>query len=707
MATKKQMDKGKSSDQQDMNKNRPVDQTPASDEQTDSRPAPQRQSAPKPTVQEASDRATLKNDIEQMQMLHQTGQMGSMNPTQALSKPIGKEQVLKATQILQKYKQGKANLEQRIIDNEQWWRLRNWECMRKGQRKKRDQVEPVSAWLFNCIANKLADAMDNFPSPNVLPREQSDEMTAKILTDIMPVLLDMNDFESTYEQVQYDKYKFGTGIYGVFWDGSKLNHLGDVSIKRVSALELFWQPGIEDIQDSRNVFHVKLVDNEVLEAMYPNLQNKLSTSTLNVSQFIHDDAIDTSEKSCVIDWYYKKQNSSGKEVVHYCKFVNDEVLFSSENQNQMDIDPITGMPKEPMSEKGFYDHGMYPFVFDALFVTEGTPCGFGYIDVGKSTQEYIDLGNKAIMKNMIANATPRHFISASGSVNEAEYADWSNELVHVQGSVNQDSVMQINARPLSAIYLNVLNSKIDELKETTGNRDVANGGTTSGVTAGSAIAAMQEAGSKLSRLSIKAGYRSFRQVVLICIELIRQFYDLPRCFRITGQNGIREFVQLSNSGLAPMPQGTEFGINLGSRIPLFDVEVVSEKQSPYSRMSQNELALQFYGQGFFNPQMADQALAALEMMDFPRKEKIIQRIEQNGGLMQQLMMLSQLYANATGNTELAEGAASQFGFPVTGPSASKSSDKSLGGTDAMTGAEGDNALNKKSRERVAESSAPR
>lgn len=84
---------------------------------------------------------------------------------------IGDAEVRKAESLLQKYKQGKANLERRIIDNEQWWKLRHGERTRD---KQSTDPEPVSAWLFNSIANKHADAMDNFPEPNILPREEGD-----------------------------------------------------------------------------------------------------------------------------------------------------------------------------------------------------------------------------------------------------------------------------------------------------------------------------------------------------------------------------------------------------------------------------------------------------------------------------------------------------------------------------------------------------
>lgn len=647
-----------------------------------------RQSAPQPTAMDEAQRMMQRRQMGASGMVQGMASDGAIDGFRALSQPIGKEAVQKATQTLQKYKEGKANLERRIIDNEQWYKLRHWECMRKSE----NQVQPTSGWLFNCIANKHADAMDNFPSPNVLPREEGDKAEAEMLTSILPVILEMNDFEKTYSDVWNYKLKSGTGVYGVFWDSSKLNGLGDITIQKVDLINLFWESGCTDIQKSRNIFHVELCDNELLIGKYPQLAGKLGTSTIDIAKYVYDDSVDTTEKSVVVDWYYKKVNSQGKQVLHYCKYVNDEVLFATEN------DPN-------FAERGFYDHGRYPFEFDPLFAVEGTPAGFGYIDVGKSAQEYIDRGNQAIMQNMLANSRPRHFIRTDGSVNEEEYADMTKDFVHVDGNLGQDSILPIQGKPLNDIYVQVINNKIDELKETTGNRDISTGGTTSGVTAASAIAAMQEASSKLSRDSNKASYRVFRQICLLCIELIRQFYDLPRCFRIMGQNGTARFVQYSNAGIQPQMQGMEFGIDMGMRIPMFDIEVTAQKQSPYSKMAQNELALQFYNAGFFNPQMADQALACLDMMDFDRKEMIIQKISENGGMLQQMMMLAQMADNAMGTGgQLTMGIAQKYGINI--PMASQP--QGVAQTEALGGDSGpEEATNtKQARQRVAESTSP-
>ena len=531
-------------------------------------------------------------------------------PNSELALPIGEAEVAAAYQTLLNYRAGKANLEKRLVENQQWYKLRQWECMRR----KGGEVEPASAWLLNAIANKHADAMDNYPMAHVLPREEGDLEEARMLSGILPVVLEACDFEEVYSRAMDDKLESGTGVYGVFWDPARLNGLGDIDISAVDLINLFWENGVSDIQQSRNLFYVTLRDNDLLEQDYPQLKERLTAPALDVNRYFYDDAVDTQNKSAVVDWYYKKRDAAGRTRLHLCKFVAgiSEPLFASEN------DPA-------YAEKGWYAHGLYPFVFDPLLRCKGSPAGFGFLDVGKNAQEFIDRGDQALLQNMLFNARPRHFVRADGSVNEEEFADASRDFIHVDGNLGGDSILPVQPNPLNRLYLTILENKVQELKETTGNRDVSNGGTTGGATAASAIAAMQEAGSKLTRDCSMGSYRAFRKVLLLCIELIRQFYDVPRCFRILGQGGAEDFVRYSNRGLRLQSvQGED-----AWRLPLFDIRVTAEKQSPYSRMAQNELALQLYGAGFFAPQNARAALTCLDMMDFEGKDFVLKAIQAN------------------------------------------------------------------------------
>ena len=591
---------------------------------------------------------------------------------------IGAEELRRANGILKKYKEGKTRLEQRIIDNEQFWKLRHWEQMEKeGQGGNSGDPQPASGWLVNCILSKHADAMDCYPAPTVLPREPDDRQEAQRLSRILPVVLKKNQFKRTYSSAWWYKLKSGCAVYGVFWDGTKLGGLGDISVKRMDLLNLFWEPGVTDIQDSAHFFSTELVDNDKLLAEYPQLEGKLGRGNFTLSRYLYDDTVDTSNKSLVVDWYYHT-NMEGRKVLQYCKYVGETVLYATENDTVQPTEtqlmgadengrPVMGqVPCGPsMAQRGWYDHGKYPFVFDVLFPEEGTPCGYGYIDLCKSPQKQIDLMNQAILKNTLANATPRFFIRSDGAVNENEYADWTRPFVHTNGNLGSDSIAPIRAGSLDSVYVAILNNKIGEMKETAGNRDVANGGTASGVTAGTAIAALQESSGKLSRNMIDDGYEAFADVVTLCIELIRQFYELPRQFRLLGAMGTEEFVSYDHSGL--QPRVMDDGVTVSYRVPEFDLEIGAERESPYRTAEANQLALQLFQMGFFRDDLADQALRCLELMEFKNKDQLARVISggqtqarQIAALRQQLLQLAQVVDEAKG-THLAESLSAEQG----------------------------------------------
>ena len=561
-------------------------------------------------------------------------------------KSIGEEQARKAMDTLQKYRQGKSALEARVIASEDWWRMRSWQRIQKGNQ---EDDKWTSAWLFNVIMGKHADAIAAYPAPAIRPREPDDREEAAKLSSVLPVILEQNDFEEVYSDSQWTKLKQGTLIWHVKWDSSKLNGLGDISVQPVDILSFFWEPGVRDLQKSKNIFLTEMVDNDLLVEKYPELQGKLNSKQQIQQKYNTDDVINFDNKSMVVDWYYKKYQN-GRQVLHFAKLVGDTILQATENDTEQRYDTMT-MPDgsivqqpvgKPMAETGLYDDGEYPFVVDALFPVEGSIAGYGYIDVGKSTQEQIDRMNQAIVKNAIMATTPRWFKRSDGSVNEQEFADWTKPFVHVDGNLGQDSLVPIQVNMISSNYIAILRDKIEELKWTTGNTDVNNGATNSGVTAASAIAALQEASGRSSKDSTKSAYRAYARMIRMVIERIRQFYDLPRQFRIIGQRGAEQFVQYSNQGLQPQTLYGANGQPDGLRKPVFDIEVSAQKASEYTSMAQNELALQFFQLGFFNPQMVDQALSTLDMMDFDGKDSIIQKIQENADLQQRLVEWQQL-----------------------------------------------------------------
>ena len=551
--------------------------------------------------------------------------------------PMTEARLKEAEQVFLRYKAGKASVDDRIIKAQQWWKLRNWEQI-EGERgtKGTQKRKSSTAWLWNCVVGKHADYMEAFPEPLFLARNPEDEAEAQHLSEIVPVVLAQNNFEETYSACGWQKTTEGTGVYGVFWDGQAMGGVGDVVVKKINALNIFPEPGVEDIQDSANVFLVQEVENDRLVQQYPQLEGKLGVNNTLVNSYQHDDNQRKENASLVFDWYYKKWVGP-RQVLHYCKFVGLNVLYSSEE------DPAC-------AEAGYYADGEYPFVPDAMYPVADSIWGIGMIDVGKDTQADIDTISQALVTNAVVSATPRYVSRKDGGINEEELMDLSKAVVHANGNLGADSFTPVEVPQMPSNALNMYQAKIEELKFVTGNTDVQNGAVPTGVTSGVAIAALKEDAGRSSKDSNRSSYRAMKRLFMMVVERMRQFYKIERQFRIVGEEGKARYINYSNQRLMLQTQQGIDGL-MTYRLPLFDVDVHVQRENAYTRMSLNDLATQFYQMGIFNPMMAPQALMMLSMMEFKGKETIVQKVQQGG----MIAMLPQMMGGMGGGNLPAAG----------------------------------------------------
>lgn len=592
------------------------------------------------------------------------------------------EKVQEVLKTLNDYKAGKASIDAKATENQEWWRLRHWKVIQGENEGTKQGQEVGSSWAVNSILNKHADIMDSFPKPNVLPREADDEEEAKILTKILPVIEEQNNAEEIYSQAGYDMVIDGTAITGVFWDNSKHDGLGDIVKTNVDVHNVFWQPGVDDIQDSKYFFNIAIADIDDVKKAYPDIADRIGHHGYDsgyVEQYVHDDHIDTTRNVDIIDCYYKKvvekpvfaNGEDGSQIlvhtipqvqVHLATIIQGVCVFCSEDAEGY--------------EDGYYAHGKYPFVFRSLFPIKDSPCGFGYLDIMKNPQRDIDRLDQAIIKNAMMIAKKRYWVKKSADIDVKAFADWDEELVEVGSGNLGDAVEPMQVDPMPAFVSNHLANKVDELKETSGNRDFSQGSTASGVTAASAIAALQEAGSKLSRDVNKTLYRAAKEEYELEIELARQFYTEDRTFRIDDGQGGYEFATYSTQNFTNQdvmfPDGTT-----RHRRAVFDIKVSAEKSSPFSRAAQNETAKELYQLGMFAPENATAALVCIDMMEFEGKEKVKQQIQQNNMVMQQYNQMAQLIVQTMPQM------AAQLGLISAEEAVAQAQPMQRGGSDAL------------------------
>ena len=514
---------------------------------------------------------------------------------------ITPEFIEKALSAYDTYKNDKQLFNDRICENEKWYR--KWHEVNQNGEYDGTTLTSATAFVFSAIENKFADAMDNYPHPKILEREPNDTKAAQMLSKILPVQLDISKFKKCYKQNWRKKLKYGTAVYGVFYN----RETEEIELRSLNILGIYCDMNLQDVQESQFLFITQAFDNEILKAKYPKFAD-LFEGDASVETYSGNTV--AKDKSEIIDCYYKKSDGS----VHLMKFARNTLIEASE--------------ETPGYESGLYAHGKYPVVFDCLYQSDDSPFGYGITDIIRNPQMYIDKLDGIILKNAALSGKQRWLVRDKGSINEEEFKDWSKDVIHVDGSLDETHIRPFQAQSISDFILNHRAEKILELKEVIGNRDFQQGATASGVTAASAINILQQSGEKLSRVMIDDSFDVYAEIISICIELIRQFFTKERIYRITNDLGNVEFVEFSNRYLIN-PDKDYLGFPISNRPSKaeFDIEIIPERQSPTSRETNNQLILELWKSGILSNTSPDMAIVILESMNFDSKERIIEQLK--------------------------------------------------------------------------------
>lgn len=540
---------------------------------------------------------------------------------------VTKDFIDEALKMFQIYKSDKENIAKRVKDDISMYRQEYAQIYDK----EKNRTIPKTGFILSAVENKQADFGDNFPTPNLLPREPSDDFTAKTLSKILPTILDICDFKKIYKKHSRQKIKKGTGIYGVFYNPAR----EEVEITEIDFMSIYTDMNVSNVQDSQFLFITEHVDNNILTRMYPKARELFTGDSIAEGYGAEMQSKTMHAKSQITDCYYK--NADGK--LHLMKFCRGNVIESTE-----DI---------PGYEDGLYAHGKYPVVFDPMYPDDDCPFGFGVIDVIKNPQIYIDKLDSVILKNSFLAGTPKKMIKRNCGININDLLDAEKEIIEV-ANLDETTVKNVDAPSLPAQIMQHRNTKITELKEIAGNRDFQQGGVSGGVTSGSAITALQEAGDKLSRSQIDDTYDAYREMIVMCIDLIREFYTEEKVYRITNDLGQTEYASFSGNMLyGEEARRDSLGFQIGTKLRKveFDISVVPQRQNVYKRETNNQTITQLWQMGLLSGQNIDVALMVLKAMTFDGRDELIQSLTELKNKQEQAQAAAQAVQNMQGMAE--------------------------------------------------------
>lgn len=472
--------------------------------------------------------------------------------------------------------------------NENFWQAQHWKGIKKQET---GEPQPVTPVIFSTLENMLADIMDNYPSPVILGEEKNDENTAQKLAKYLAYVLKRRGYKKIYRDKCREMLKKGMSIQEVFWDTSIYGGLGDVNIKNVDIDNFLWDDSVCDLQMGRACFKYSFYPKRWFEDRYPEAVGEFKPETYSREGVRSTDC----EEYMLIEYWYKTYDPDiGRECVHMARLAGHTLLEASERE----------------FPHGIYSHGKYPFIVERMYPIGGKITGLSIIDIFKNLQIYADKLDQIIVKNALMSGKVKLLVNRNADVDENALCDWNTEVVRAD-RIDDMSVRWFQPSPLNPAVMVHYNNKLAAIKEESGQNLFNRGESGKGITAASAIMALQEAGSKRSRLIIDDLYDGFEEMVRMVIDVICENYTESRMFRIDGEDGY-----LSGAELLKEQYGG------GQRIIDFDIRVHVEKQAPYRTLYQNELALELLKSGILMPD------EALEMMEFEGKEQAVVAVKQ-------------------------------------------------------------------------------
>ena len=529
----------------------------------------------------------------------------------------------------------------RLDENTKIYNGKHWETFGDDNPENKDLPRPSIPTLTSAIENLKADYNDEFPEAVIIKESVHSEEAAKVLTTVVRQELDMCGFESEYGDIVHDILQDGWGVWEIGYDPWANQGMGGSFIRTCMNKNFMCDPEVKDLQDGRACFKIDSKPRYWFKQHYPELFPLMVSDKKKDDH--HENKTDatppsTDDTYMLLEcWVREFDPKSKRHRIHFAKVAGHQLL-------ELSTKDYPG---------GYYAHGLYPFVVTSLYKQRGTELGIGLVDIFRDAQRYSDKAVQIVLSNLLHAAKPRIIVDKSYLENPDDVLDFRKNVIYTNGPVAQAYTWQ-QAQPLPNTAFGSIDYLTSTIKNESGTNDQSRGQTGAGVTAASAITALQEMSTKRSRMGCQRLQHSFRKAVVMLLDVLREKHLVPRDIEIT-VNGEPHTVSFDADWF-----DEQLTSNDGNRIVPF-VSVKSARKTRFSMMAHNELILQVMQMtnGSTDPVIMLEAFQGDEM------ENVLDTIRraQNAGMLnlqktvaEQAQMLQQLSAELQKSKQALAGA---------------------------------------------------
>lgn len=254
------------------------------------------------------------------------------------------------------------------------------------------------------------------------------------------------------------------------------------------------------------------------------------------------------------------------------------------------------------TEEWPWDHGEYPFTkFDHI------PTGRFYadsviIDLLPLQKEFNRTRSQIIeAKNQMAKP---QLVAARGSVDPNKITSEPGLVVFYTPGFTPPQPLKL--MPIPEYVIEELNRCQADMSDISGQHEITKGQAPPGVTAATAISYLQEADDSKLANTVSSLEEGIERIGKHMLEIVQQFWDLPRTIRVVGGDGAYEAFTFSSQDISG---NTDLNIQSGSAMPR-------------SRAAKQSFIMQLGQMGWIQP---DRALRYLDMAETGKLYEEMQR----------------------------------------------------------------------------------
>ena len=527
--------------------------------------------------------------------------------------------------------------------SEEHEQMRRARMLRARRPDEQSRTAPTGNTLGSCVDNMIADQMDNLPEAVMLPEREETARSAEEMDDVVSFVLYRAGWPGKYQTLMEDAIVTGTGVAQVFWDEDMEDGEGMVNVLAWHPEDFYPDPMYEDMQDGRGCFKATRTSVAWVEQHYPQAKGYVTGDEYAKEEADDRQAPEGDTRVTLLEFWYKQYDAATKRThVHMAQVAGRALLFSTE----------TGYGAERTYPEGLYAHGEYPFVLYKYRDVWRKPFGTGMVYDYRDSQEAIDRYYKYLDDNARESSVQRHFIRKGSGVNPDDVADMRKTIIEWDGNDIREVLQTVQAAPLNGQVYQMMMQLTDAMKEDSGQNQFVRGEGGKGVTAASAIQALQEAGGKIARMHTEKYKAAFRQMVEQILWVLSEYMEPGRKMKIIGGwdssgNMKEKIIEL----IAPKGEGDRLPK------PAYTVRVQVQKSNPLQIQADNEFLTQVATICAQSGSPLPPETVVSLMEGVRTKGTVLKALQENGQMQSRMRMLEEQLAAANQKNESMQQAA--------------------------------------------------